>query len=333
MTSRNASYELEGWDFQLNAAIFMVLKDVKNIDKIRLEGKFQDIEITNSDKKTIHAQAKFVHGYDDDRNVIRNLQSALISLEESLSKDPECISIVYCTNNPNPLKKDKDFYSGITNVSYGELPKDSKAVVDDIIKKNCQDDFDRSRLRIQIIPFHGDDPDNRYKVIKEAVNEFLAELGFGESGFSKLLLPIWQNQVFKNGTIPDTDVRIKKSDLIWPLIFLVTDQASEAYIMEEIDQDLYEDVKSKYRNLVQNTVDKFEFYTKVVGDFNDFKFEGNPREKRHNFIAEKWRDYLIKLKGEIFMSDEEQEYVIKMILHKILVKRSEIDKIKKGVGL
>ena len=333
MPSRNASFELEGWDFQINAAIFMVLKDVKNIERVRLEGKLQDIELTKNDKTKIYAQAKFVHGYDDDRNVIKNLRSALISLKESLLADPSCISIIYCTNSPNPLKKDKSFYSGITNVSYSELPEDHKEVIDDIIKKECQGDFDCSRLRIQIIPFHGDDLDNRYKVIKEAVNEFLAELGLGESGFSKLLLPIWQNQVFKNGTIPNTSVEIKKSELVWPLIFLVTDQASDAYIAEELDQDVYEDVKAKYRNLVQNSVDQFEFYTKVVGDFNDFKFEGNRREKRHNFIAEKWRDYLIKIQGEIFMLDEEQEYVIKMILYKILVKRSEIDRIKKGVGL
>lgn len=44
MTYRNASYTLFGWDFQVNAAIFIFLKNLKDIDKVRLEGKLQDIE-------------------------------------------------------------------------------------------------------------------------------------------------------------------------------------------------------------------------------------------------------------------------------------------------
>lgn len=61
MPSRNASFELEGWDFQINAAIFMVLKDVKNIERVRLEGKLQDIELTKTIKqKYMHKQNLFM---------------------------------------------------------------------------------------------------------------------------------------------------------------------------------------------------------------------------------------------------------------------------------
>ena len=62
-------------------------------------------------------------------------------------------------------------------------------------------------------------------------------------------------EVFKNGTIPDTDVSIKKSQLVWPLIFLVTDNASDDWLMNDLDEAYFEDIKAKYRTLINNVTD------------------------------------------------------------------------------
>ena len=333
MTSRNASYTLFGWDFQVNAAIFIFLKNLKDIDKVRLEGKLQDIEFIKKDKSKIFAQAKSIYRYDDYTNVIANLKSALQSLDEAQGKDPLCNEVIYVTNTPNPFNKDMGFFGGVTKTNYDGLPDSCKAIVDSIRSDSSLDSLNTQQFSIQVIPFHGEDLDNRYKYIKDLVNEFLASLGLSTSGFAPSLLQVWHNEIFKNGTIPDTDIHIKKSELIWPLIFLVTDQVSDDWLSQELDEGVYEEVKSKYRNLISNATDRFETYTKVVSDYRDFTFTGSNREKIIKFISESWEKYKSEIDTNNMLTDEEQEYVIKIVLHKIIVKKDCISRIKIGAGL
>lgn len=333
MASRNASYTLFGWDFQVNAAIFIFLKNLKDIDKVRLEGKLQDIEFIKKDKSKIFAQAKSIYRYDDYANVISNLKSALQSLDDAQSKDPLCNEVIYVTNTPNPFNKDMGFFGGVTKTNYDGLPNSCKAIVDSISKKQSLDSLNKQQFSIQIIPFHGDDLDNRYKYIKELINEFLANLGLSTSGFAPSLLQVWHNEIFKNGTIPNTEIYIKKSELIWPLVLLVTDQASDDWLSQELDEGVYEEVKTKYRNIINNAADRFETYTKVVSDYRDFNFTGSNRDKIIKFISESWEKYKSEINTHNMLSTEEQEYIIKIVLHKIIVKKDYISRIKSGTGL
>lgn len=333
MASRNASYELFGWDFQVNAAIFIFLKNIKNIDKVRLEGKLQDIEFIKKDSSKIFAQAKAIYKVDDYKNVIANLKSSIKSLDDAQKRDSTCNEIIYVTNTPNPFNKDMSYFSGVTKLWYRDLPESCRKIIDEIKKDKLLKSFNNEEFSIQVIPFHGDDLDNRYKHIKTLVNEFLASLGLSNSGFAPMLLSVWHSEIFNNGTIPDTSISIKKSELIWPLIFLVTDQASDEWISQDLDEDVYEEVKSKYRNIINNAIDRFETYTKIVADFRNYKFNGNNREKIKEFLTESWENYKREIDTNNILSDDEQEYVIKIILHKIIVKKHYIDDIKVGVGL
>lgn len=333
MSTRNASYSLFGWDFQINAAIFIFLKNLKIIDKVRLEGKLQDIEFIKKDKTKIFAQAKAVFNEEDEANVLAKLKSALISLNEAQMKDDSCNQILYVTNSPNPFKKDKSYFEGTTTLSYDDLPSSCKEIIDTIKTGNQLNNFNNEQFAVQVIPFHGKDLDNRYKVIKEKINEFLATLRLSDRGFAPTLLNVWQNEIFKNGTLPDTKIQIKKSELIWPLIFLVTDQASDEWIAQELDEGVYEEVKNKYRVLIDNVTDRFEIYAKVVADFRDYDFQGINKEKCKSFIENRWEDYKMDIDATDKLAKEEQEYLIKIILHKILVKKADIEKIKMGAGL
>ena len=333
MPDRNASYTLFGWDFQINAAIFIFLKNIKEIEKLRLEGKLQDIEIVKNDKSKIYAQAKAIYRYDDYANVVSNLKSALASLNESKQKDSDCNEIIYVTNTPNPFNKDMGYFSGVTNLKYDDLPETCKTIFNTIKDTDSLTALDTAQFSIQVIPFHGKNLDNRYKHIKELVSEFLASLNLSDRGFTSTLLGVWQNEIFKNGTIPDTSIHIKKSELIWPLVFLVTDQASDEWIADELDEGVYEEIKSKYYSIINNATDRFEVYTKIVTSFQEYEFKGTNREKVKNFINDYWRNFVSDIDGNNSLSLEEQEYVIKIIIHKILVKKEYISKIKVGAGL
>ena len=59
MANRNATPSAFGWDFQVNAAIIIMLDNIKEMTAIRLEGD-EDIEVNLDDGTSILAQAKSV---------------------------------------------------------------------------------------------------------------------------------------------------------------------------------------------------------------------------------------------------------------------------------
>ena len=74
----NASPEVFGFDFQVNATIFLLLDNIREVKTVRMEGASEDIELTMNDGKQIMAQAKgIVKGSSDFSNVRRNLQKGL----------------------------------------------------------------------------------------------------------------------------------------------------------------------------------------------------------------------------------------------------------------
>ena len=78
MTNRSATPVLFGFDFQANAAIVLMLENIKYMTSIRLEG-YEDIEINLNDGSSVLAQAKaVVNSSTDFSNVISNLKNMLV---------------------------------------------------------------------------------------------------------------------------------------------------------------------------------------------------------------------------------------------------------------
>ena len=63
--SRNATPSSFGWDFQVNAAIVLMLENVREAKSVRVEGKKEDIELLLENEENIYAQAKSVMRFDD----------------------------------------------------------------------------------------------------------------------------------------------------------------------------------------------------------------------------------------------------------------------------
>lgn len=83
----NASPVVFGFDFQVNATIFLVLDNIKNVKTVRMEGESEDIELTMNDGKIIMAQAKgIVKGSSDFSNVRKNLKKAIGTLSAAYKK-------------------------------------------------------------------------------------------------------------------------------------------------------------------------------------------------------------------------------------------------------
>lgn len=58
MAGTNASDSIFGWDFQINAAIILMLEDIENVQKVRVEGQTEDIEITMADGEFVFHKPK-----------------------------------------------------------------------------------------------------------------------------------------------------------------------------------------------------------------------------------------------------------------------------------
>lgn len=56
----DASASSFGWNFQVNAGIFLLLHYIKDAKSIKIESKYEDIEICLKNKSKIFAQAKSV---------------------------------------------------------------------------------------------------------------------------------------------------------------------------------------------------------------------------------------------------------------------------------
>ena len=60
MANRSAHAVMNGFNFEINAAIVLMLQNIENLESVRTEGKFEDIELKLEDGHYIYAQAKAV---------------------------------------------------------------------------------------------------------------------------------------------------------------------------------------------------------------------------------------------------------------------------------
>ena len=71
MKNRRADKVLFGFDFQVNAAIILMLENISDLRSIRLEGNHEDIDLTLNNDQHILAQAKAIVNSSTDFHNVR----------------------------------------------------------------------------------------------------------------------------------------------------------------------------------------------------------------------------------------------------------------------
>ena len=246
MSGRNASASAFGWDFQANSAILLMLENIKDAKRVRVEGADEDIEITLQDQTKMYVQAKAVEKPDDTSHVIDKLTKALETLSDA-AKNGDGSLFTYVTNSSNPFNNQRtlSYFTGRTHLSFDELPDVAQNKINEIIQKNEYTDLDVHKLDVRVIPFYGNDLKNRYKEIQACVNEFLAEMNVDVQGISTDIMGIWQKDLFQNATQSDTTISISKEKMIWPLIVLVVDKTAANEYKTNFDDDEIGEIEQK----------------------------------------------------------------------------------------
>lgn len=331
--SRRANAVLFGFDFQVNAAIVLMLENITELDSIRLEGK-EDIELKLADGQEILAQAKAVEKSSSDFNHVReNLKKALKSLSDG-ARECDVKELILITNSPNPLNDDntRSIFFGDAHRSFVSLPESAKQLIN-LYLEEVEVPLDTSKFKIQILPFETDDDLERYKVVNSVVDKFVGSLRLSIPGLGPDILKIWQSDIFHNGTRNKEEIRLTKKDIIWPILVIATDvERCDEEFMEAFDDALYDEIVSKYRDFIDTCCERYEFFVKVLSDYQSFEFKGNRSEKCKQFAFTQWEHYSEEF-PLVNADDETKKGLIQVILYQIVRNRIKINRIKQEVRL
>lgn len=339
LASRRADQVMFGFEFQVNAAIILMLRNIKSLDTIRIEGNYEDIELQLTDGEKILVQAKGVQlGSSDFHNVRANLKKALKTLSEGGSKATNVKQLIFITNSFNPFNDEasKGIFSGPPSYrTYDSLPDSSKKIIDDYLAK-IEHPLDTKKLLIQTLPFETDDEDERYKYVLKAVEEFAEDLHLSSLSMGKKLMQAWQNDLQRNGSKKNAAIRVRKKDIIGPILVIITDidQTSEKFI-DHLDSDIYDEVISQYKGLITDCCEKYEFFKDILREYISYKNGAEHKsrmETAFGFVDSYWEKYTYMF-DDTGIDEEVQEILIKTILYNVITKRNKIDCVKSGVNL
>ena len=322
-----------GFLFQANAAIVLMLENIKELKSIRLECN-EDIDIEFVDGSYLLAQAKsVVKASTDFSHVKANVNKALDSLSDGVQK-VNVKEIVYITNSSNPFNDDvsRNMFYGPSVVKYSELPLSTKELID-IYLSQLDHPLDVNLLNIRVIPFEGDDDRQRYKIVLDAISDFLGDLGLGGCGYRKQLHEVWEGMLNRSGSKSNKEIKLGKKDIIWPVIVCVTGQGNldrDVLYCTGLDDSEFEEINNRYREIIDYCSERFDLVAKVISDFTTSGIKD--RNAVSMFINEHWSDYTDEI--EMDSIDEEiQSNLIKIIMYTILSKKYVINRIKKEVNL
>lgn len=330
LKSSNATSSAFGWDFQCNAAIMLMLKNIEKASKVKVEGESEDVEITFSNGKMLMAQAKAVENPDDFNNVTGKLKAGLRTLNEAF-KITGVERLVFVTNSPNPFNDRQTMYkfsSPLNMVPFSELPANCQQTINGICSTNGYS-IDTSMLMVCVMQFHGEAKDERYKVLQSLTMEFLNGLGVEKVSASQML-SLWQNYFRENAS--QRNSIITKEIIVWPVIAVQCEVRETDSELEDYDESDIAEILQKYSAVINNNSERFEFVSKVLSDFNDFYPAMKSKERKNRFIFEKWEQY----KRDLDLKSADltiEKIVICLTLSKVLRSRRIIDSIKGKVKL
>ncbi|MDE8142101.1 hypothetical protein PT126_03405 [Erysipelothrix rhusiopathiae] len=343
-TKSNASASASGWSFQVNAAIILSLKFIKLLEKVRVEGKFEDIEITTEGGDKIYIQAKSVVTPDDTSNVLSNLKKSLKTLSSAASKH-KYNYLILTTNSSKPFnKKDSYIYFNKNYQFYNinELPNEYISTVRnylDNLNKAGNDitAFDVDRFYLHVFSLYGEDYETRYYTVLQTIGDFLNQIGVRYT--SKIeLLTYWQSLFFENSTKKNIEIEMSKEELVWPIIVLESVISKNESIFEDYVEGDIEDVLHSYNRLINYQTSRFPLVLRITADFSEFLVKtGKNRGKTSiiTFIDSYYRQYeseILPIVSET-MTMAIREILIKVTIMKILEIENKINTIKSEVNL
>jgi len=332
--SSNAFGSERGWEFQFAAAIHIFLSFVEDVLTIKIEGAEEDIELTLNNNHLIYSQAKCVSDIEDHSNVKSNFEKAIRTLSKAGSG--KAISkLIYITNTNNPfgITKTMQFFYGTQKHKFSELPLSCKQKVEDYVS-SAGIKIEKEYLEIWILPFFGEEK-NRYAALLIEINNFLATIP-NTIGLGELLLTIWVERFSINAGNKYPSIKIKKEDVIWPIIALTSDRISVEEEISRYDPATRDEIYRQFKHFIHDKSNTFSFSNRVINSFNDFcsdnKLSVSEAKSHDCFISSKRHQFDLDFDID-YQSNEFKEILMELVIRRILRLRYLIFDVKRRVGL
>lgn len=338
--SRNASPVMNGFLFQINVAIFLFIRYIKEIARMRVEGKKEDIEATLENNNRYMVQVKAQMDPKKKGNVMPRFLKALDGLVESDSRKVE--RLIYATNFLDPLNsKDQEFMdnNGVTFKKYNELSDSSKQVIDNKLDKILKDkgkSIDKKKIWLLRIPFAGEDEKEKHKFIYEEIKLFLK--GINEDFNYVDFVDNWESIFWNNGASRST-ANVTKDDLKTYLIFISIQGVSPQidYRALGVNENYYDEACDKYDKFIEEMGGDYEMICKVNSLYENYS-NSNKFSSKEDFIIKNGESLMGYIFATNIEDDSQDEYshtinriTAQLIAAAILQKKWIINKINRKV--
>lgn len=332
MNSTQASATIFGFQFQINAAIYLMLKYFSDFDQIKIEGSQEDIELFLHDNKKIYAQAKSKEfPTKDNKGHSEKLKDALRTL--SNVDDRGNYNLMYISNlEENPLNSGTKEFDGISFFKYDELKEVSKKKIDKQIS-NENYNIDTSRLIIAKIPFYGDDWEQRHREISKKMSEFVSNVSPSLSSFANRIITIWEEEFLHNASVKSPKITINKENVVWGLVVckLQLDDVKKFDEKLEIEETDFLEAIDEYEKIIDIKSSTFLDYNKIISLYSQYKLKSDKSVSIYEFIQGN-KDEIFNL---IFPDKNRDDIVLqacaKIIAKEIILRSKSIEEIKRGV--
>ncbi len=291
--NRNASASAFGWQFQINMAIYLMIKYFGKFKEMKIEGEKEDIEISLNNSKKIYAQAKSKQNINDGdkSSYSTKLRKALESLSDVNDNDSE--SLIYISNlEPNPLNSGTNEFELVSFFKYNELSLASKEKID-IQLNQLQKNINKDKLIIAKVPFFGEDKETKQKYIIAKIEDFLTFISSDLLPYKNRFLQMLESEALHNATQNNMKLKFKKEDVLWRLLILKLGDGNSIKFDEsmEIEEETFFEALDTYDRIINYKEADFDVYNKISNLIMKAKIED--KEIRSN-------QFVIKYENEIY---------------------------------
>lgn len=337
-----------GFTFQDLAAIILFIDNFDELKSIKAEGNHEDIDIELLDGSWIYAQAKMISDpINSNKNYRkRKMSESFTSLCNNLfnSKNPVS-SIVYISNCKDPLGEEdtatKSFYP-VYPLTFDQLAKVTQNRVEKMLDKKIENDYLKKKNKskeevleilkkdfgVQIIPF---DPrhsyEDKFHSVQSYVGNFLINRNLMQNA-SLNIMRNWHDLFRENSENYSKDKVLTKKDLLWVIVVIECNQPFNTDTIAfklNVDVAIMDEISIRFKEVFDYISERLEFCATIWSDEEEY-VENHPNVSTsyiYDFINNSWRNYLDFWDIDD-ITGEEQEVLIKMVLYRILTKKSTI---------
>lgn len=310
-----------------------MIDNIGDVDKVRLEGAKQDIEITLSNNEKIFAQAKSVEQAGDYTNVKKHLADALNSLNNTAIETKDAVKqFIYITNSENPMgnyNTISQFIGPYIRQPYSKLTDKAKEIIDKSLSKaEKATAIDRDKLYVYILQFqNGVSEQDRYSNIKRIVDEFVETVLENRNGIGGKVLDVWQKELLLNGSVSNTCITLDKKQFTWIIVVKALENSLlDNSFYDKFDISEVQMVQRYFSKVINDSTVRFELLTRVLTDFNAF-VPSDRSKKTAEYIDEYWENYKDEFSLEK-LTPNTQEILIKSIMARIIYQATTINSMK-----